>query len=1050
MFLSGVLGRLEGRQNPQSTESFDVTDSTTAVPQSRKRRMSPIAVTVVIVVLLILGFLAAASVFTEVLWFDQLGYLPVLLTQWFAAGAMFLIGFFSMALPVFFSIDLAYRKRPVYARLTAQLDRYQEMVEPLRKLIKWSLPAVFGLFGGFAAATSWQQVLLWWNSAPTGQTDPEFNLDVSFYLFSLPFWQGVLGFASAVILICLILGVATSYLYGGISFAGRDVRVSKATRIQAAVLAFLYLSLQGVSLWLDRYAALTDYQGRFTGATYTGVHAAIPGKQILAGIAIIVAVLFLITAFTGKWRLPVIGTALLLVSALVVGVGYPWVVQELRVRPDEKSLESEYLARNIESTRSAYGIDAVKVERYDAATDAEPGQLRGDAQTTANIRIMDPSIVSPTFAQLEQSRQYYQFPKSLSVDRYEIDGKIEDTVSAIRDIDVSGQTGWFNRTLVYTHGYGLVAAYGNQRSGGGEPVFLESGIPTSGRLGEFQPRIYFGMTSPEYSIVGGERDKPIEIDYPADDQAADPATEAPASEDPAAEDPSAEDPTAEGSGAGEEATPNDDVAAEDEATVEETDGGRQNLTTFTGDGGPVLGNVLTKLLYALKFQSMEIVLSGAVVDGSQILYDRNPVDRVKKVAPYLTVDSSPYASVVDGEVVWIIDGYTTSDQYPYSEMRDFNSMIVDADNPRTSALAKPVNYIRNSVKATVNAYDGSIKLYAWDTEDPLLQAWDKVYPGMLQSTDDMSGDLLSHVRYPSDLFKVQREMLSTYHVTDPGAFYSDEDAWRTPSDPVSTATQGNNGEAPRQPPYYLTLAAGKGEDPNFSIYSTYIPAASGTNARDILTGYLAANSNAGNVDGKISDDYGTLKLLTLPKGNSVPGPGQVQNSFTTDSEVSRLLNILSQGGSKVMSGNLLTLPVGGGLLYVQPVYVQASSGTSFPILQKVLASFGDEIAFEDTLDAALDQLFGGNSGASAGDGELIDDGETAPDDGSAVDPGDETSATPNEGESGGSSADLQKALRDMQKALTDRDDAMKAADWTAYGEADQRLRDAIARALQAQ
>ncbi len=1001
--------------------------------------------TVVLVVLLILGFLGAASVITEVLWFDQLGYVQVLLTQWVAAGAMFLIGFFAMAVPVFFAIDIAYRKRPVYARLTAQLDRYQELVEPLRRLIKWSLPAVFGLFGGFASATSWQQVLLWVNSAPTGQTDAEFGVDISFFMFSLPFWQGVLGFASAVVLICLILGVATSYLYGGISFAGRDVRVSKATRIQAAVLAFVYLALQGVSLWLDRYAALTNYDGRFTGATYTGVHATIPGKQILAGIAVLVALLFLVTAFTGKWRLPVIGTALLLVSALVVGVGYPWAVQELRVRPDEKSLESDYLARNIEATRAAYGIDKVQIERYDAVTDAEPGQLRGDAQTTANIRIIDPEIVSPTFAQLEQSKQYYQFPESLSVDRYEIDGKIEDTVSAIRDIDISDQQGWYNQTLVYTHGYGLVASYGNQRSASGEPVFLESGIPTSGRLGEFQPRVYFGMNSPEYSIVGGERDKPIEIDYPADEAQASATAEGDAA--------SADAPATEGEAAA--GAKSDDVEADQAATVEETDGGKQNLTTFSGNGGPELGNIFTKLIYALKFQAMEIVLSGAVVDGSQILYDRNPVDRVKKVAPYLTIDSSPYASVVDGEVVWIIDGYTTSDQYPYSEMNDFNSLIVDADNPRQNPLAKPVNYIRNSVKATVNAYDGSVKLFAWDTEDPLLQAWSKVYPDTLQPVSKMSGDLLSHVRYPSDLFKVQREMLSTYHVTDAGAFYSEEDAWRTPDDPVAAAKAGANsvGDVPRQPAYYLTLAAGKDAEPNFSIYSTYIPAARGKDARNILTGYLAANSNAGNADGKVSEDYGTLKLLTLPKGNSVPGPGQVQNSFTTDDKVTGLLNILRQGdSSRVISGNLLTLPVGGGLLYVQPVYVQAASDTSFPILRKVLVSFGDQIAFEDTLDAALDDLFGGNSGASAGDGDVT------PGDGGAGDgstgaeepavPGGDT-ATPGDG-SGTTSAALTQALRDMKQAIADRDDAMKAGDWAAYGEADSRLRDAITKALEAQ
>lgn len=623
-----------------------MTDTTPASPPARPRRISPLAVTVVLVVVLILGFLAAASVIGEVMWFDQLGYLPVLTTQWIAAAAMFLIGFAAMAIPVFFAIDLAYRKRPVYARLTAQLDRYQELVEPLRRVIKWLLPALFGIFAGLATASQWQAVLLWLNAEPTGETDPQFGLDLSFYLFDLPVLQGLVGFLSAVLLISLIAGVATSYLYGGIAFSGRDVRISKATRIQAAILAALYLLLQGVSLWLDQYLTLTDDTGLFTGATFATVHAVIPGKQILAGIAALVAILFIITAVTGKWRLPVTGTVLLLISSLVLGVGYPWAVQQFQVTPDEKSLESDYLARNIAATRTAFGIDDVQVERFDAVTTAEPGALRNDAVATANIRIIDPEVVSATFAQLEQSRQYYQFPDSLSVDRYEIDGEVVDTVSAVRDINVESQTSWYNRTLVYTHGYGLVAAYGNQRSEGGEPVFLEAGIPTSGRLGEFEPRVYFGMNSPEYSIVGGERERPIELDYPADDESPAPVDE---SLDTAA---TTEEPLAEGTAA----EPTTDAATAETEVVQEADGTRQNLTTFSGDGGPVLSNIFTKLIYALKFQDMEVLLSGAVVDGSQILYDRNPVDRVQKVAPYLTIDSAPYASVVDGRVVWIIDG----------------------------------------------------------------------------------------------------------------------------------------------------------------------------------------------------------------------------------------------------------------------------------------------------------------------------------------------------------------------------------------------------------
>lgn len=1030
----------------------------------RRRRISPIAVTIVIVAVLIIGFLASASVITEVLWYSQTGYLPVLTTQWIAAGVMFVIGFLAMAVPVFIAIDVAYRKRPVYARLTSQLDRYQELIEPLRRVIKWVLPAIIGLFAGFATAAQWQNALLWINSSPSGQSDPEFGLDVSFYLFDLPFLRTVVAFASAVVIICLILGIATSYLYGGITFSGRDVRVSKATRIQAAVLAALYLLLQGVSLWLDQYATLNDTGGLFTGATYTGVHAVIPGKQILAGIAALVAILFIITAFTGKWRLPVIGTALLLVSALVIGAGYPWAIQQFQVVPDERTLESEYLERNIEATRVAYGIDGVEVERYNAVTDAEPGQLRGDAETTANIRIIDPAIVSPTFAQLEQSRQYYQFPTTLSVDRYELDGKIEDTVSAIRDINIDQQSGWYNRTLVYTHGYGLVAAYGNQRSAGGEPVFLESGIPTSGRLTSaepFEPRVYFGMNSPEYSIVGGERDRHIELDFPADDQAETPTNEAEVEADLPIDDETVDGPVDSADAEGPETTEGLETGegAEGSEFDEEVDGVRQNLTTFSGDGGPVLANLFTKLIYALKFQDMEVLLSGAVVDGSQILYDRRPVDRVQKVAPYLTIDSAPYASVVDGRIVWIVDGYTTSENYPYSELRDMNSLTVDADNPRTSPLGKPINYIRNSVKATVDAYDGTVTLYAWDDEDPLLQAWGKIFPGTLQGVSDMSGELLAHVRYPSDLFKVQRELLATYHVTDTEAFYSAEDAWRTPTNPVASGTPTTTStsasgvtttEAAKQPPYYLTLAAGADADPAFSIYSTYIPRAEGAGQRDILTGYLAANSNAGSVAGEVSEDYGTLKLLALPKGTSIPGPGQVQNSFTTDANVSNLLNVLRLGDSTVISGNLLTLPVGGGLLYVQPVYVRASSGTSFPILQKVLVSFGDEIAFEDTLDAALDELFGGNSGAEAGDGEVVLDEDADQSDEPVTEPVTEDDGAATEPDTGGDADDLQSALRDMREALADRDAALTEGDWAAFGEADDRLREAIERALQAQ
>jgi uncharacterized membrane protein (UPF0182 family) len=616
---------------------------------------------------------------------------------------------------------------------------------------------------------------------------------------------------------------------------------------------------------------------------------------------------------------------------------------------------------------------------YSATTTAEAGALRADATTTANIRILDPALVPKAFAQLEQFKQYYQFATHLDVDRYSISGKTQDTVIAVRELNQAGlgdsQT-WYNNTVVYTHGYGLVAAYGNQRSTDGQPVFLESGIPSVGSLGEFEPRVYFGEESPEYSIVGAAKGStPIELDYPSS------------------------------------GTNNDQNAT----------------TTFNGNGGPVLDNVFKKLIYAIKFQSEQIFLSNAVTDQSQILYDRNPKTRVQMVAPYLTLDNDTYPSVVDGRIVWIVDGYTTGTNYPYSKVEQLSNAIADTYTPAPVFPVDGINYIRNSVKATVDAYDGSIKLYAWDPNDPVLKTWEKIFPSTVLPMSDMSPALLQHVRYPADLFKVQRAILGSYHVTDAGSFYSSDDQWVTPNDPVPTTES-------LQPPYYLTMQVPGTATPAFTLYSTFIPKASGDSSRNVLTGYLAADSDAG-------PNYGKLTLLTLPKQTTVPGPGQVENNFKTDTVVASQLALLQKGDTDVKLGNLLTLPVGGGLLYVQPVYVQSSSGTIYPLLRKVLVSFGTQIAFEDTLDKALDTLFGGNSGARAGDTNATPSPTPTPSPSGTAAPTTPTTPAVNEA--------LTKALADYQAALTARQAAYASNDLVAAAQADAQMLDAVKRAIAA-
>jgi uncharacterized membrane protein (UPF0182 family) len=453
----------------------------------------------------------------------------------------------------------------------------------------------------------------------------------------------------------------------------------------------------------------------------------------------------------------------------------------------------------------------------------------------------------------------------------------------------------------------------------------------------------------------------------------------------------------------------------------------ETYTTFSGSGGPLVGNIFTKIAYALKFQSEQILLSDAINPESQIFYNRSPSQRIAELAPYLTVDSEIYPAVVDGRLKWIVDGYTTTTKYPYSNLESFNLAILDSSSDTFNRETSEVNYIRNSVKGTVDAYDGSVDLYQWDDQDPLLKAWMKLYPDTVQPRSAMSGDLMAHVRYPSDLFRTQRSVLGNYHVTEAGAFYSQQDAWMTPNDPVQGTGLGS-----LQPPYYLTMQTPGEDESAFSLYSTFIPQSTGESTRNVLTGYLIANADAGNEAGKVRDNYGKLTLLTLPRETVVPGPGQVQNNFNSDSDVSSLLNILRQGSTNVISGNLLTLPVGGGLLYVQPVYIESTGETSYPLLEKVLVAFGNQIAFEDTLDQALDSLFGGDSGYEP----PVTDGETQ-------EPVEEQAPTET------NNTALNEALAAANSALADKQAALLAGDLAAFASADDRLTRAIEDALAA-
>lgn len=1006
-------------------------------PRKGASRGNKILIGIVLALAIVVGlFFALAQFITDVMWYDQLGFQSVIWTQLGTRIGLWIAYALLLAGVSFISATLAIRARPDAAdgstiRVkgdTIEIGKGVSSRNARRVAVVVSL--IVGLIFGAQFNSNWSEILLMFNAQSFGTTDPQFGLDNGFYVFVLPGLRLIMSAVSLLLLAGIIFSVITHVLMGGIRITmpvnGRGLfNITKRARRQIGIWLMLNMFAWAANQVVGVFSTLTTEGSRITGATYTTVNATIPVTFVMAAITVILGVVLGIWimkshALEGQapiavrasealkaWKVPTVAIASAVVVSLVLTVAWPMLLQRFRVNPNAQEMESTYIQRNIDATRAAYGLNKVKTEQYKATTEGEAGALADSAESTAQIRLLDPQIVSPTFKQLQQSKQYYTFADTLSVDKYEVDGVSQDTVIAARELDLDGldNRNWVNDHTVYTHGYGVVAAYGNKVTSDGQPKFFESGIPTQGKLTDseqYEPRIYFSPNASEYSIVGApDGTKSWEFDYPTGSEGA--------------------------------------------------------TNTFKGDGGPKIGNIFSRLLYAIRFGSDQILFSDRVNANSQILYDRSPKERVAKVAPYLTLDGRVYPAVVDGRVKWIVDGYTTSDAYPYSQMTDLGDATKDSTTETSSTVtglnSQNANYIRNSVKATVNAYDGSVDLYVWDESDPVIKAWEQIFPGQYHQLSEISGDLMSHLRYPESLFKVQRELLAKYHVSSANQFFSGEDFWQTPVDP--TESQQAQQRDILQPPYYLTLQTGGSNEPVFSLTSSYIPAGSST--REILTGFLSVDSDAGNEKGKIGSNYGTIRLQELPKDSNVPGPGQAQNNFNASADVSKELNLLESGSTNVQRGNLLTLPLGGGLVYVQPVYVKSSGSTSFPLLKKVLVAFGDQVGFANTLDEALDQVFGGNSGASAGDAENVEGGtssgktdgktDSSGQQGDTSQGGSTDSSTGND-TSGTASGDLKNALNDAAQAMKDSDAAMKKGDWSAYGEAQKKLQEALNKAIE--
>ncbi len=873
-------------------------------PSQRPRALLP---TLAVVVLLFVLGSVFVEVWTDKLWFSSLGFGSVFTKVLWTRVGLFVVFGLLLAGVAMGNAYLAFRMRPILigdSYRNPTVERYQDTIDPIRHWILIGLGLVFFLFGGASAAGQWKPYLMWRHGGDFGQEDVFFGIDIGFFVFDYSWYRFLVSFGFSMLVIGVIVAAVTHYVYGGIRLQAKRDKIASGAQIQLSVLLGMFMLVRAVSYWLDRYGLAIADGGLLTGVTYTDANAVLPSKNILAVIAIICALLFFGNVVRPGWMLPVLGFGLLILSAILIGGIWPAIVQRFTVQPTEADKEAIYIEKNINATRLAFDLDDVDIRAYPGVSTNTAEELQAAASSLPSIRIIDPRLVSDAFEQLQQQRGFYSMPDVLDVDRYAVEGEADpqDVVIAVRELNLAGlrpdQRNWTNEHTVYTHGYGVVAAYGDRRSPTGEPVWAQQNLPSVGLFDDFEQRIYFGESEPAYSIVGApEGAAPVELNIP-------------------------ETSTAEG---------------------------LVLNTTYDGEGGVPIGSTFRQLLFAGKFWDSSILLSGRVNSESRVIYDREPREMVEKVAPWLTVDGDPYPAVVDGRVLWIMDGYTSTASYPMSDLVDLSEVTSDsltAEQAVAGQQSDDINYIRNSVKATVDAYDGTVTLYAWDEEDPLLQAWMRAFPGVVTPQAEISEGLLAHLRYPEDLFKVQRELLSRYHVTEPQKFYGGSENWKVPEDPTEPTSSNV-----AQPPFYLTVQLPDGAA-EFSLTSVYVP-----QGRENLASFMSVNADA------TSEEYGQFSVLELPSDTALSGPRQAANVLSNDGQVTQKLLRFSRQDVDVERGNLLTLPIGDELLYAQPVYTTRGGTGSYKILQYVVVSISGDVgigrSFEEALASAL--MLGGDT-----------------------------------------------------------------------------------------
>ena len=875
----------------------------------------------------------AVPLYTDWLWFKEVGFTQVFTTRLTLGGWLFLgLGGVVFAF-LFANLSLAARTAPpdVYWELEDQLGLPgRAILEPLVRRFLLPVVSIIALFSGARGAAAWSALLEYVNATPFGRVDPLFGRDLGFYVFQLPFWRLVYGWATTLMVGTLVLTAAVYVLQRSLVLTARGPRLAAGARTHLLVLGALLLALRALGFWLDRYELMYSPRGLVFGASYTDVNASLPVLGWLVALALACAVACLVQAVRPGWRFLVAGLVVFAVF-WAVGLGvYPALLQRFRVTPNELAAERPYIEHNIRMTREAYLLDRIAEKDFAAQENLNAGALEHNSLTVKNIRLWDHRPLLVTYGKLQEIRTYYKF-LDVDVDRYTVNGEYRQVMLSARELSYRDlpSRGWINERLTYTHGYGLVASPVNRISAEGLPEFFLKDIPPAGTgLPKItRPEIYYGELGNDYVFV---RTRSQELDYPSGDQ--------------------------------------------------------NVYARYQGRGGIPVNSLLAKLAFAIRFGELKVLLSDDLTAESRVMIYRDIGARVRQAAPFLRFDRDPYLVVTaEGRLVWMVDGYTTTDRYPYAQPQ------------------RGFNYIRNSVKATVDAYDGTVTYYIADPDDPLIRTYAKIFPQLLKPLSAMPDDLQAHIRYPEDLFSVQARMYATYHMQDPQVFYNKEDLWIIPRLP-------QDGREREMEPYFTVMRLPGEPKEEFILLLPFNPS-----GRDNMIALMAARADAPN--------YGRLIAYTFPKQKLVYGPRNIDARINQDPVISQQISLWNQQGNRVLRGSLLAIPIDESLIYVLPLYLAADQVGALPELRRVVVAYGNQIAMEPTLELALQRIFGGRVR------------------------GDEPAARPADAARPAVPGPLDGAVMGLVnrawEAWVKAQDALKKGDWAGYGQEQKRVEDAL-------